>query len=392
VLYTSRDPAVLKGVGTDVERIDVLPVAAARELLARLTQMQALPAEADRILEATGRVALAVALVGAAIGKGGLPWQQVVEQLDRGHDAFLDHPYANTFKAMQVAITGLDATDAKAYRNLAVYPEDTLIPVAAVRRLWSHLYDSAPKQTDARLETLAASRLLTLERDGIRFHDLQREFLLLHTDDLSLLHADLLAAYHALLPEKSDAWSGLPQDESYIWEHLLYHLRGAGDGTAITTLICDLAYLALRSFRNGPYATESDLRQAAALYPDHPTAGWLLRLFTQWGHLFASQPTVGDLSATLASRTRDAPTPINVDGLAALLPPVFLAVQRGLPNAPLALTRVLEGHTGWVRGGGVLARRPPARQRQRRPHGAALGPHHRPPASPPTPSTATPTR
>jgi hypothetical protein len=86
--------------------------------------------------------------------------------------------------------------------------------------------------------------------------------------------------------------------------------------------VCDLAYLALRSFRSGPYAAESDLRQAAALYPDHRAIGWLLRLFVQWRHVFAEQPTVGDLAATLASRTDDAPVPLNADRLAALLPAI----------------------------------------------------------------------
>ena len=113
-------------------------------------------------------------------------------------------------------------------------------------------------------------------RDGVSFHDLQREFLLLHTEDLTLVHADLLAAYRALY--RGDSWARASPDEPYIWEHLLYHLRGAGDGAAISALSCDLAYLALRCFRSGPYAAESDLRQAAALYPDHATIGWLLRL------------------------------------------------------------------------------------------------------------------
>jgi WD40 repeat protein len=349
VLYTTRDPAVLQGVRADVKRIDVLPVAAARELLAGVACVDVLPAEADRVLEATGRVALAVALVGAAIG-GGRTWQQVIEQLDRGRGTFLDHPYANTFKAMEVGVAALDDADARAYRSLAVYPEDTFVPLAAVSRLWSHLYDASSEQTAAWLETLADRRLLTRERDGIRFHDLQREFLLLRTDDLCLLHEDLLAGYRALLPPGSNAWAELPQDEPYIWEHLLYHLRGAGDGAGVSALVCDLAYLAARSFRIGPYAAESDLRQAADLYPDEQAIAWLLRIFTQWGHLFVDQPTVGDLAVTLVSRTHDAPAPINADQLASLLPPYYLAPQWGLPSAPPALARVLEGHTGAVNG------------------------------------------
>ena len=44
--------------------------------------------------EATGRVALAVALVGATIGTAREHWQEVVDELDRGAETFLDHPYA----------------------------------------------------------------------------------------------------------------------------------------------------------------------------------------------------------------------------------------------------------------------------------------------------------
>ncbi|MDQ3030376.1 MAG: NB-ARC domain-containing protein, partial [Actinomycetota bacterium] len=101
VLYTTRDAAVLQAIGADVERVDVLPSQAARQLLASMTggRVDALPAETDRILEATGWVALAVALVGGAVGRGDRTWRQVADQLDQGGDTFLDHRYANTFKA-----------------------------------------------------------------------------------------------------------------------------------------------------------------------------------------------------------------------------------------------------------------------------------------------------
>ena len=84
VLYTTRDPAVLEGVAADVVQLGVLPRAAARELLRGLTGVRVLPAEADRICAATGGVALAVALVGAAIGAGGRSWAQAAAQLEVG--------------------------------------------------------------------------------------------------------------------------------------------------------------------------------------------------------------------------------------------------------------------------------------------------------------------
>ena len=98
VLYTTRDPAVLAAVGAVAEQVGVLSPAAARQLLARIAGLpeDALPPEADRMLAATGRVALAVALVGrrgprrgdvaaggrrAGPGRGHLPGSPVCEHV-----------------------------------------------------------------------------------------------------------------------------------------------------------------------------------------------------------------------------------------------------------------------------------------------------------------------
>ena len=348
VLYTTRDPAVLTGVDADVVRLGVLPDEAARELLRGLTGVRELPEEARRICAAAGGVALAVALVGAAIGAGGRSWAQATAQLEAAGPVFLDHPYANTFKAMQVGIAALGEADARAYRSLAVYPEDTVIPEAAISRLWSHLSGTPVPDTAALLDRLAARSLLTVSRDGVRFHDLQREFLLLHTEDVTLAHADVLAAYRALLPDGSRSWARLPPDEPYIWDHLIYHLRGAGDGAAIQAVACDLGWIAMRSFASGPYAAESDLRQAARLYPRHTGISWLLRMLAQWGHLLTGYSTVGDLAVTLASRAHEAPAPVEYGELGTFLPARYLAPQWGQPSAQPGLARVLEGHTDAV--------------------------------------------
>ena len=347
VLYTTRDPEVLAGVAGRVVELGALSAAAADELLRKLTGVPVLPAEADRIVAATGGVALALALVGAAVGAGARSWAQAAAQLEAAGRTFLDHPYANTFKAMQVGVAALDQADAEAYRSLAVYPGDTVIPAAAVSRLWAHLTGMPASDTSARLGRLAARSLLTVQADGVSFHDLEREFLLLHTEDLPLAHADLLAAYRALLPPGA-SWARLPPGEPYVWDHLVYHLRGAGDGAAIQAVACDLAWIAARGFYNGPYAAESDLRQAAGLYPDHAGIGWLLRLLGQWGHLLTGHPSLGDLAATLASRAHDAPEPVNLQSLADLLPSCYLAARWGLPSAQPSLARVLEGHGGAV--------------------------------------------
>jgi WD40 repeat protein len=352
VLYTTREIRVLDAIGANVTRIDVLSEQAALMLLARIADVRvdALPAAVQRVLAATGRVALALALVAAVVARGGGSWETVANELERDSETFLDHPHAaNVFNAMQVAVTALSDELRRSYRTLAVYPEGAQVPVAAVARFWAQLgHTKHRRRTRAVLKELDARELLVLKGDLIAFHDLQHAFLLLRAGDMHLLHADLLAAYE-LGPAARNVLAKLPQDEPYIWEHLVYHLCGAGRDDDLVALVCDLGYLAQRSFLSDPYAAESDLGQAARLYPDNAAIGWLLRLFTQWGYLLADHPTVGDLAATLASRTHDAPSSLIGDGLIDLLPACYLAPQWGLPSAPSALTRVLEGHSGSVR-------------------------------------------
>ena len=349
VLYTTRDPAVLAAVGAVAERVDVLSPAAARQLLARLAGLPigALPGEADRVLAATGRVALAVALVGAAV-RGEATWPQMADELDRGGDTFLDHPYANTFKALQAATAALDPGLAVAYTSLAVYPPDTRVPVAAVSRYWGRLRGSPPEQVHAELRMLADRKLLTLDGGEIAFHDLQHSYLLLQADNLALLHADLLAGDRALLPQGETAWWGLPTGEPYIWDHLLYHLLGARDRSGAASTVTDLAYLAKRVALAGPHAAETDLDQASAVHLDDPRIGWLRRWLARHAHVLAGLTDPADVAVTLAGWLACPPEGIDRHRLDLLLPSLYPAPRWGLPAELTALQRVLAGHTGRV--------------------------------------------
>jgi WD40 repeat protein len=346
VLYTTRDPVTLAAVHAAAEQVGVLPPAVAGQLLARITGTPAgaLPqAEVTRVLAATGRVALAVALVGAAV-RSGKSWPEAAGELDRGGDTFLDHPYANIFKAMQVATGALEPGLALAYYSLAVYPPDARIPVAAVSRYWGRLRGSSPGQALADLQALASRELLILDRGEITFHDLQHSYLLLQADVLALRHADLLASYSALLPAADASWWHLPAGEPYIWDHLLHHLHGAGDRAGAARTLTDLAYLAKRIALGGPHAAETDLAEACGLLPGDPRISWLRRWLAQHAHLFAGLANPADAAVTIAGWLVGPPAGIDHRQLDPLLPPLYLAPRWGLPGIPPALTRVLEGH------------------------------------------------
>jgi WD40 repeat protein len=343
VLYTTRDPEVLRAIGACIVPVEVLPEPSARELLARLagTTPDGLPSEVDRVLVATGRVALALALVGAAVGRGRRSWTEVAEELERGSETFLDHPYADTFKAMRVGMSALPDGHADLYRSLAVYPEDTQVPIQSIARLWHHLAGRTAEETREVLHTFA-DRGLLLSGEAISFHDLQRDFLLLEAEDLAVLHADLLDAYRTLLPARTSRWSALPPDEPYIWGHLLHHLRGAGERAAMLAVVHDLGYITMRWWQGGPYAAESDLRQAAALHPDDDGVRWSLQRGRQLGHLSGRLDSVADLAATFASRLESPPAGIDLATLNPLLPTRYLVPRWGLAPAP-GLRRMLDG-------------------------------------------------
>jgi WD40 repeat protein len=346
VLYTTRDPLVLTAVRAVTERVDVLSPPAARQLLARLASVPegALPeAEVARVLAATGGVALAVALVGAAV-RSGASWPQVAGELDRGTDTFLDHPYSNTFKALQAATAALDPDLAFAYRSLAVYPPDTHIPVPAVARYWGQLRGSSPGQVHSDLRALADRQLLILDQDQIAFHDLQHSYLLLQADHLALLHEGLLASYRALLPAADTRWWRLPTGEPYIWEHLLHHLHGAGDRSGVARTLTDLAYLATRIALAGPHAAETDLAEACATHPDDPRIDWLRRWLARHTHVLTGLLEPADVAATLAAWMTDPPAGIDPPELDPLLPSPYLVPRWGLPTETPALDRVLAGH------------------------------------------------
>jgi len=361
VLYTSRDPQVLAAAGARLHRVDVLSAAAARALAGGVLDVPpgSLPAAADQAFEAVGRVALAIALLAAAV-RGGRSWQRVAEELVHDAEIFGDHPYANTFKAMQVGVAALRDDVAPALLSLAVFPPDTQIPVAAIARYWAHTRGRSAEDVRRDLRDLADANVLSLDEGThgsavVGFHDLQHDYLLLHAPKLAELHVELLAAYRALLPSQGrDGWWQLPASEPYILDHLVEHLRGAGEHDTIATTVTDPAYLVRRITLSGPRAAEADLTQAAAVLPTHEGIDWWRDWLGRHAHLLARAEGVADDAGSTAGvaptmlawlAAERAPTAgVDVDRLRPLLLDPYLTVRWGLTPPANALRRVLDGH------------------------------------------------
>jgi hypothetical protein len=254
----------------------------------------------------------------------------------RGYETFLDHPYANTFKAMEVAVARLEPDIARAYQRLAVFPEDTEIPFAVIERYWARYGGAEPR---TRLSELAKLQLLVTSQNGFAFHDLQREFLLLQARELELLHAEFLEAFYSTVAGAD--WSLFERQHPYIRDRLIYHLRGALDLGALKRVASDAAYVTMRVFVDGVRAAERDLAAVVEACPD-PALASTLRLLRRSGHLLEGHRDAAIAANTLYAHLYGAPVALELDGLGGLLPERVLVPRAPLDAAP-ALERVLEG-------------------------------------------------
>ena len=363
LLFTTRDIRVILGVGARPVQVEMLSVTAARALAiavvfeaATSNEQFQLPPEADLAFEEVGRIALAVALVAAAV-RGGRTWDQLAEALAETADIFGDHPYSNTFKAMQLAVATLPDHLAEALYGLAVFPRNTRTPVLAVWRYWSHVRGCTADETKLDLERLAAAQMLILDHESVEFHDLRHEYLLLHAPALSVLHSRLVDAYRILLPGASQWWQ-LPLEEPYIWDRLTAHLRGAGARRELAALVSDPAFLVIRIACSGLIVAENDIAIAYDLQSDS-SIGWLKDWLSRHADVLyvpseieAAIARVRRLVATFlawlrADTTR--PAHIDLDRLRPLLPSSYLSALWGLKTPTAAPMHVLNSPGGPIR-------------------------------------------
>ena len=342
LLITTRDKLLLQLFGAATISLDVLGDGAARELLGLLTATSpsALPVEANLILEATGRVALAVALAGAAVGRGGQGWEPVASRLAEAGQIFEGHPYADVFKALEVATASLSFEERARYQALACFPEDTMVPTVTIGRLWG----LAEPELGAQLRRFRELRLARVEKGGVAFHDLERDFLLLHAGAVASAHEQLLATHR---PSEGASWDRLDPTDPYLWDRLMYHLAAAGFHRELIETATDPAWLAARMHHDGSLAAERDVREALRWEPGEARLLPLLRRLQQTSHLLDRAKDAVSVAACLATHLWPLQKQLDLSRLDDTpfgRPPIVVWVA---DSTSPQLVRILE-QAGWV--------------------------------------------
>lgn len=279
----------------------------------------------ERIQQGQG-LAAALAWVGKALDKRGLTF---FDARDAGHR---ERAVAQT---LGLSLAQLSAAERARFDELAVFPEDQVVPLATLERYWLRTGGLDEFDTEALCERLhRLSLLLDFDpaRRCIRLHDVIRQLLLERLGaNAAILHGALLES----LRPATRAWADLAPQEPYLWDHLATHLLAAGQADELRRTVLDLDYLAAKTTARHAYAAEADLRAAERAAPGDDTLRRWRIAFVQCQHLLARCDGPAALHATLCSR-------LPLPGGAATATRARLAPGRPLPDLPpAALVRSL---------------------------------------------------
>lgn len=208
MLITTRDSRLLTAVGAVEHKLGVLGAQEALTLLAEWTgHVKALPREASQITKECGNLPLALAMIGAMVrGKQPDRWANALHKLRSAdlqsvRQEFAGYPYPDLLKAIDVSVNALEqeaGAERLKYRerflDMAVYPEDTSIPEAAIHSFWRPVGFDESSAQDV-LDKLVDSSLLRRD-DGNRFtiHDLHRDYVRANIGSLPIAYGAQIVA------------------------------------------------------------------------------------------------------------------------------------------------------------------------------------------------------
>jgi WD40 repeat protein len=189
-------------------------------------------------------------------------------------------------RTMAVSLQRLDDQAQQAYERLAVFPEDSDVPLSVLARYWSMDVPSTRKLC-ARLHSLSLLQRFDVGARTIRLHDVFRHYLIDRQGPyLPALHREWLAVFRP----GSGRWLDLPGDEPYAWRFLAYHLRHAERGDELAGLLFEFDWLEAKLQATGVPDLLADFEQLLAAHAAGREAGLVRDALRLSGHVLGRDP------------------------------------------------------------------------------------------------------
>jgi WD40 repeat protein len=340
LLITTRNNAVLVGLGAGGHRVDVLSPSDALSMLTGWLGTMSPPPEAAEVAKECGYLPLALAMIGAMIRLRPTAWKDALDRLRRADleaikRVFPGYPYPDLLRAIEVSIDALESPDRERYLALAVFPKDHFMPESALGALWG----LSPIDTRACMTLFVARSLATWAsgETALLLHDLQHDLIRKQRQkDLPDLHLRLVKA-----------WDALPKlPDPYAWRWIAYHLAHAGRKDDLRQLLVDFSYLEAKITATDANALIADY----AYIPEEEELRLIQSALRISAHVLArdKRQLAGQLTGRLLGNT--AP---EIQGLlkqaAERKPWAWLRpLKPSLPAPGGPLIRTFEGHEGRV--------------------------------------------
>ncbi|MEH2086810.1 NB-ARC domain-containing protein [Nostoc sp.] len=258
MLVTTRDAAIVTGLGGEEYQLAVLDAQQALKILADWANKPEIMYSTEQndvalqVAQECGYLPLALVMVGAMMrGKPPNRWHNILEKLcnadlEKIKQQFPDYPYPNLLKAIQVSVEDMSENYQQRYLDFAVFPENIPIPEAVLQTFWKPLGLDEFDTQDVIDELVNKSLALRDEVGNLRLHDLQFDYvkkqhatLVTKSEGIEFLHNRLLNAYSKKYPA---GWDSLEND-GYILQNLAYNLLAGRRETELQQLLCDFRWL-----------------------------------------------------------------------------------------------------------------------------------------------------
>jgi hypothetical protein len=251
VLITTRNAELAYELGATIQPVPTMTMDEAITLLDEWANQSLINANRDikeKIVNRLGCLPLAVKLAGAQLRyKSPDKWLETfdVRKLKSKCPEDIHDSLEQTFN---LSLETLGKNERCLYASLSIFKEDEATPEIAVTRLWDALREDKKEETRELISDLESRALLEVQiakTRTIRLHDLFRDLMFKELGDKKRneAHQSLINAYR--MSWKGTGWHTI-EDDGYLYDHLVYHLRAIGSIDEIKGLFANQSWFDVR--------------------------------------------------------------------------------------------------------------------------------------------------